>query len=133
MNDMNKDSDDLKDSSEPPLRLHDHLPRPKSPRATPISSVARLRSEPLKSRERRTNYKKRAEFNDQEFTMNLAEQLKAHRLRLGWSELELGRRAGVFPKSIIRLESGAIDGLHFDVVLRIVKALNLRIELVIQG
>lgn len=105
--------DDLKDSSEPPLRLHDH---PEVIKSKPISSpIGRFKTP----------------FIDHDMIDRLSRQLKERRLQLNWNERELSRCSGVNLPSIVRIETGKIDGLHFDVVLRVVKALGLRIDLTI--
>lgn len=104
---------DNDDSKEPPLRLHDH---PEVIKSKPISSP---------------NGRFKTPFIDQALIDNLVGQLKSRRLYLNWDHRELSRHSGVNLPSIVRIETGKIDGLHFDVVLRIIKALNLRIELVI--
>lgn len=107
--------DDLKDSLEPPLRLHDH---PQLTKHKPISSPSGRFKTP---------------FTDKVMINGLALQIKDRRLHLGWDERELSRQSGVNAPSINRIECGDINGLHFDVVLRVVKAMGLELRLEVKG
>lgn len=53
---------------------------------------------------------------------------RAVRLRRGLRQADVARLAGVSPKVISRIESGAIDGVVVDRVMRVAKALDIRLE-----
>lgn len=98
------------ENPDPPLRLHDN--------------------KPIYNREKYKEYKRRKSFNDPDMVKSVADAISGRRLELGWSTEELARKAGILSPSINRIETGSIDGLHYDVVLRVVKALGLYIVLV---
>ena len=54
----------------------------------------------------------------------LAERLKAIRLKLGLSQSELAKRAGIHPVTICEWEKGATDGIKLQSVQKLAAALG---------
>jgi len=61
--------------------------------------------------------------------LEIAAVVRALRQRNGWTQRELGRRAGVSQRAVSRLESGALDGFTLRVLRRISAPLGLAISL----
>ena len=55
----------------------------------------------------------------------LAERLKAIRLKLGLSQSELAKRAGIHPVTICEWDKGATDGIKLQSVQKLAAALGV--------
>jgi transcriptional regulator with XRE-family HTH domain len=59
----------------------------------------------------------------------IAEVVRETRLALGWSQAELGRRAGVSQSTICRIERGGVERLTFETAARVLDTLGVRVSL----
>jgi transcriptional regulator with XRE-family HTH domain len=58
--------------------------------------------------------------------------IRSTRQALGWSMRELGRRANVSASQICRIENGLVEGLTFEVAARLLEALQVKVEIVLE-
>lgn len=107
---MSLDSDGNNDVLDQPLRLHDHPNVIKPPRE---------------------KYKTRAPFTDQQMVDSLSQQIKDRMSNLNWDDAKLAITARVYASSVNRIRTGSIKEMDLTTALRIIKALGLRIDLII--
>lgn len=73
--------------------------------------------------------KRRAELERARIHAKLAQEIFARRKALGLSQAELARRANTSVSGICRLENADYDGHSLNVAVRVMAALNRRLEL----
>jgi ribosome-binding protein aMBF1 (putative translation factor) len=76
-----------------------------------------------------TDPKRRAELERARIHAKLAQEIYARRKALGLSQAELARRANTSVSAISRLEDADYDGHSLNVAVRVMAALNRRLEL----
>jgi transcriptional regulator with XRE-family HTH domain len=63
------------------------------------------------------------------FRLQIAETVRETRRAHGWSQAELGRRAGVSQSTICRIERGSVEKLTFETASRVLDALGIRVSI----
>ena len=75
------------------------------------------------------NAKVRKEYERLEPEFQLAQSLISARLKKGWTQAELARRAGMQQPNIARLEGGNYDRVSLPTLKKVARALGAKIEI----
>jgi len=85
-------------------------------------------SDAIEILDRRYRPKRQAELEQARVHAQIAQEIYARRTKLGLTQTQLAERVGTSVSAISRLEDADYDGHSLNVVLRVMAALNRRVE-----